>query len=72
MYINNMRRKKVRNFFPLTIFILLCFNVLSTVSTCRLPIYVHIYINMTNCRQYFLGLLGLIMYNGGKAYSHPK
>ena len=65
MYINIMRGKKGRNFFPLIIFILLYFNVLSTVPGENqladfLYMYIYIYIYITNCRQYFLGLLGFI------------
>ena len=52
-----MRGKKGRNFFPLVIFILLCFNVL---STNRLADFLYMYIYIINCRRYFLGLLGLI------------
>ena len=61
MYINIMRGKKGRNFFPVIIFILLCFNVLSTVSReNRLADFLYMYIHIINCRRYFLGLLGLI------------
>ena len=61
MYINIMRGKKGRNFFPVIIYILLCFNVLSTVPRDnRLADFLYMYICITNCRQYFLGLLGFI------------
>ena len=61
MYINIMRGKKGRNFFPIIIFILLYFNVLSTVPReNQLADFLYMYIYITNCRQYFLGLLGFI------------
>ena len=55
------REYVVASFFPLIIFILLCFNVLSTVPReNRLANFLYIYIYITNCRQYCFGLLGLI------------
>ena len=61
MYINIMRGKKGRNFFPLIIFIPLYYNVLSTVPReNQLADFLYMYIYITNCRHYFLGLLGFI------------
>ena len=55
---NIKRGKKGRN---IIILILLCFNVLSTVSReNRLADFLYMYIYINNCRQYFLSLLGLI------------
>ena len=58
MYMNIKRGKKGRN---IIILILLCFNVLSTVSRENgLADFLYMYIYIINCRRYFLGLLGLI------------